>query len=87
MERIGNRDGISFNEYREIVLGYNKMNKNPTLTQELLEKCKKKMRERQSGISENELIIRKKEKLNIYKFKNRSIRVFRMLGIYGFRIQ
>jgi len=58
-DRIGNnRDGVSYNEFKEIVLSLNKFNKNQNLTVELLEKSKKKIKERQPGISENELLIR-----------------------------
>ncbi len=58
-DRIGNnRDGISFNEFKEIVLSVHKFNKNHNLTIELLEKSKKKIKERQAGISDNELLIR-----------------------------
>ena len=56
-DRMGNRDFIGFTEFRDIVLGFRKFNKN--LTVDLLEKIKKKIKERQTGISENELNLSK----------------------------
>lgn len=58
MDRIGNnKEGISMNEFRDILVSYSKFNYNQNFTNDLLEKCKKKIRERQPGISENELTI------------------------------
>lgn len=58
-DRIGaTRDGISTSEFKEILFGFGKFNSNQNFTIELFEKCRKKMKERQPGISENEMIIR-----------------------------
>jgi len=57
-ERVGHRDGISMIELRDIVLVFPKFNKNHSYILEIFEKVKKKIKERQVGISENELIIR-----------------------------
>lgn len=59
MERVGNRDGISIVDFKEIVLGFDKFVKNQSYILEQLEKIKKKMKERQVGISDHELVIRK----------------------------
>jgi len=60
-EKIGNdRDGISLTELREIIFSFHKFNRNFNSTQEMFEKCKKKIKEKQTGLSENEIVIRKK---------------------------
>lgn len=57
-EKAGHKDGISITEFKDIILAFPKFNKNQTYILDLLEKVKKKIKERQVGISENELVIR-----------------------------
>lgn len=57
IDKIGQRDLIFFAEFREIVYGSRKFSKNSSFTNELLEKVKKKIQERQSGISQNDLYL------------------------------
>jgi hypothetical protein len=59
-DRIGsNRDGISVTEFKEILFGFGRLSQNQNFACDLFEKCKKKMKQRQPGISENEMVIRK----------------------------
>lgn len=57
LEKIGQRDLIFFGEFKEVVFGLPKYAKNISFTNELLEKIKKKIKERQVGISENDLYL------------------------------
>ncbi len=59
LERVGQKDGVSIVEFREIVMGFRKFHRNQSHILELLEKVKKKIKERSSGISENDIVIRK----------------------------